>query len=171
MLDRDTVVNVPHSVTVSASGRKRVVDPRISVTLQEGGAALTLFFDPATAWTGTAPLLEVRLEPPSSGQPFEPWHLLPRLPLYLQYARAKLAFERDDAAAALRALRQVSSTRRGLSDDFLRLVAGLYEALVAEGEPYPVKALAESQPVDKSTASRWVSAARDRGFLRKTERK
>jgi hypothetical protein len=94
---------------------------------------------------------------------------MPNLPLHLQYARASLAHRAHDVVAALRALRQVSSTRRGLSDDFLRLVAQLYGSRVAESEAYPVKALAAMQHVDKSTASRWVSAARDRGLLRDQE--
>jgi hypothetical protein len=168
MLDRDTVIRDPHAATVTRSGGKRRVrvdDRRVSVAMQEQGATLTLFFEPELAWTGEAPLLELRLEPPASGKPFEPWRLVPRLPLHLQYARATLAHDHDNVTAALRALRQISSTRRGLSDDFLRLVAQAYTALVAEGEPHPIKALAEMQPVDKSTASRWVSAARERKFL------
>jgi DNA-binding MarR family transcriptional regulator len=65
-------------------------------------------------------------------------------------------------------LRRIGKTRRGLSDDQLRIIARLYETLIAEGERYPVKALAEAQDVDKSTASRWVSAARRRGLLEVT---
>ena len=52
-----------------------------------------------------------------------------------------------DAQTALEALRQIGRPGRGLSDDFYRLVAQQYKALVAEGEKYPVKALAEAQPV------------------------
>jgi hypothetical protein len=171
MLDRDTVIRSPHEATpIRKKGRSehRVDDPRMSVSMQEEGATLTVFFDPETAWSGEAPLLEVRLTPTDAGT-FEPWRLLPTLPLHLQYARAAVAHRHDDVAAALRALRQVSSTRRGLSDDFLRLVAQLYESLVKEGESYPVKALAAMQHVDKSTASRWVSEARRRGLLEKAE--
>jgi transposase len=54
---------------------------------------------------------------------------------------------------------------RGLTSDFLRLVARKYRAIVAEGERYPAKELALSQQVDKSTLSRWLKAARERGFL------
>jgi hypothetical protein len=171
MLDRDTVIRSPHAAThVRKDGRTvtQVDDPRVSVTMQEEGATLALFFDRERAWAGDAPLLEVRLTPTAGGV-FEPWRLLPTLPLQLQYARASLAHDRDNVAAALRALRQVTTTRRGLSDDFLRLVAELYGSLVAEGESYPVKALAAAQHVDKSTASRWVSAARKRGLLDATD--
>jgi hypothetical protein len=167
MLDRDTVIRSPHDVTVTRKGgrtERQVHDPRVSVAIQEEGATLTLFFDADTAWSGDAPLLEIGLSPTASGE-FEPWRLLPNLPLHLQYARASLARQHGDVDAALRALRKVSSTRRGLSDDFLRIVAQIYESLVTEGERYPVKALAKAQHVDVSTASRWVTAARDRGLL------
>jgi hypothetical protein len=103
---------------------------------------------------------------PAAGGEFKPWMLMPNLPLDLQYARASLARKDKNATAALRALRKVNKTRRGLSDDQLRLAAETYESLVAEGEQYPVKALAALHRVDKSTASRWLSAARDRGLLR-----
>ena len=167
MLDRETVIRVPHHQSVTRKDsrtRRKVHDPRVSVAMQEEGATLTLFFDPDTALSGDAPLLEIRLTPATGGE-FEPWRLLPNLPLHLRYARAWLSWRRDDAGAALRALREVSSTRRGLSDDFLHTVAQIYGALVAEGEKYPVKALAAAQHVDISTASRWVTAARARGYL------
>jgi len=168
MLDRDTVIRSPHAATVTRKDGKTsrdIEDPRVSVAMQEDGATLTLFFDPERAWTGEAALLEVRLTPTTGGK-FEPWRHLPHLLHHRQYALARLARDHGDIAAALRALRQVSSTRRGFSDDFLRLVAQQYETLVAEGEPYPVKALAELQPVDISTASRWITAARARGCLK-----
>jgi hypothetical protein len=167
VLGDNTVIRNPHEVVVTRkAGRthRDKVDPRVSVAMQEEGATLTLFFDPETALSGDAPLLEIRLTPTAGGE-FEPWRLLPNLLLHVQYARAELAWDRDDASAALRALRQVSTTRRGLSDDFLGTVARLYDALIAEGEKYPVKTLAAAQHVDISTASRWVSAARARGLL------
>jgi hypothetical protein len=136
----------------------------MSVEMQADGARLTLFFDPETAWTGKAPLVEVRLTPTTGGE-FMPWLLMPKLPLHLQYARASIAHKRSDAATALQALRQVGKTRRGLGNDFLRIIAMQYEALVAEGERYPIKALAAAMSADKSTASRWVKEARRRGLL------
>lgn len=167
MDDRETVVRSPHDATVSRTGGRRHVqvdDPRTSVSIQEEAATLTLFFDPEKAWTGDAQLLEVRLSPTAGGE-FRPWVLLSRLPRHLQYARATLANKRGDITAALQALREHGKTRRGLSDDFLREIAQLYERLVAEGEPYPAKVLAEHQHAHKSTVSRWISAARQRGLL------
>lgn len=136
--------------------------------MHEQSAVITLFFHPESALAGDAPLLEVRLSP-TAGDTFEPWKLMPQLPLYLRYARASLAGQHGDVMSALRALRQVTSTRRGLSDDFLRLVATAHDSLTAEGEPYPVKTLAEMQHVTISAASRWISAARQRGFLGEKE--
>jgi hypothetical protein len=168
MLDRDTVIRVPHDQTVTRKDgrtRRTTHDPRVSVAMQEEGATLTLFFEPDTALSGDAPpLLEIRLTPTVGGE-FEPWRLLPNLPLHLQYARASLAWKRDDANAALRTLRERSFTRRGLSDSHLRYVAEIYKSLLAEGERHPVKALAAAQHVVISTASRWVTAARARGYL------
>jgi hypothetical protein len=171
MLDRDTEIRHPHDSTVSREGGRKQVrgdDPRVSVSMQEEGATLTLFFDPETAWSGEAPLLEVRLSPTISGT-FEPWRLLPTLPHHLQYARASLARDRGDIAAALKALQRVNSPRRGLDDEFLRDVGAYYKQLIYEGERYPIKALAAMRHVDKSTASRWVAAARAHGFLQTSE--
>jgi hypothetical protein len=95
---------------------------------------------------------------------------MPMVPLQVQYARAALARRDGDMVAALRAMQQVNSPRRGLRDEFLELVAQLYTSLVNEGEPYPVKTIAETQHVDISTASRWVSAARTRGYLPAADR-
>jgi hypothetical protein len=155
MLDRDTVITSPGP---------NDPDQRLTVEIQEEGATLTLFFDRERAFAGDAPLLEVRLTPAAGGG-FEPWRLLPKLPLHSRYARAALRHDRGDAAGALRALREIDTTRRGLSDDSLRIIAELYQSLIAEGERYPVKALALTQHVDKSTASRWIKAARDRGLI------
>jgi hypothetical protein len=169
--DRDTVIRSPHDATaIREGGKTRWVkqDPRVSVEMQEEGATVTLFFDPERALAGDAPLLEVRLTPTAGGE-FAPWKLMAKLPIYTAYARASLTWETESAAAALRALRRVNITRRGMSDDQFRAVAETYESLIAEGERYPVKALAALQDVDKSTASRWISAARARGFLPASE--
>jgi hypothetical protein len=168
MHDRDTEIRHPHDSTVTREGGRkqtRVDDARVSVSMQEEGATLTLFFEPETAWSGEAPLLEVRLNPTAGGT-FEPWRLLPQMLHHLQYARASLARDEGRADAALGALQKLNSTRRGLDDEFLRVVAHNYETLVAEGEPYPVKTLAAMRSVDKSTASRWITAARARGYLK-----
>jgi hypothetical protein len=167
MIDRNTEIRHPHDEVVTRKDgvTERVTrDPRTSVSVQEEGATLTLFFDPDRAWTGDAALFEVRLTPTAGGE-FQPWRLMPTLMLHLQYARSTLAREHGDAHAALRALRRLSSTRRGHSDDFLRIVAQLHGQLIEEDEPHPIKALAKAQDVDVSTASRWVTAARHRGLL------
>jgi hypothetical protein len=167
MDDRDTVIRSPHEAVVTRErGRtiRRVVDPRVSVSMQEEGATLTVFFDPTTALSGDAPVQEIRLTPTAAGE-FEPWQLLPRLPQHLRYARASLGRRPDVASAALNALRQMGRTRRGTSDDWLRLIAQDYASLVAEGERYPIKALAAMRHADKSTASRWVAKARERGLI------
>jgi len=52
-----------------------------------------------------------------------------------------------------------------LSVDFIKLVAQQYEALVAEGDPHPIKSLGELYHVTPSPASRWISRARDLGYL------
>jgi hypothetical protein len=160
LLDDDTVIRQPHDATVERMGGGKVVtlrDPRTSVTIQESGAALSLFFDAVTG-----DLDEVRMARPETGD-FEPWRLLASLPLHVQYARSALAGRGVDAAVS--ALRQANAPRRGITDDFLRVVAQLHGSLVSDGEPYPVKAIAGMQHVDISTASRWIAAARARGFL------
>jgi hypothetical protein len=155
---RDTEIRKPHAANVTRRGGKRhveITDPRESVKMPTPGGELTLFFDPPV---GTGALREIRLIPGD-----QPWRLIPRLPLYLSYARAMDAMKQDDPdlAAALRALRDVGSGVRGHGDDFYRGVAALYNALVEAGESSPIKAIAESQPVSISAASKWVSRARE----------
>jgi len=169
MRDGDIVITSPHDATVTfTKGKKHVEvhDPRTSVAMVEGGAKLTLFFDAETAQTGEADLLELRIEPHDCSDPLQLSWLVPKLPLYLSYARASLAWRHDDAQRALRALRTLGTSRRGLGDEFYRSIAQCYEAIVAEGEPHPVKALAALQHAHISTASRWVKGARERGFLK-----
>lgn len=167
-LDKQTVIRVPHDETVTrpdgpgGEKHREVHDPRTSVTMPTPGGELTLFFDPMRDDAGAADgaLNEVRLVPSS-----EPWRLLPRLPLYLNYARAVAAFRRDDKVAALRALRDAGSGVRGHGEDFYRGVAALYQSLVVAGEPSPIKTIAESQPVSIGAASKWVTRARELGFI------
>jgi hypothetical protein len=154
MLDKNTAIHVPHSPD----------DPRISVTMVESWATITLFYPRETGLSGEDQPIEVRLTPPRAGE-FEPWHLAPRLPLYFKYARAAILWNDGEAVRALRALRDAGATRRGLTDDFYCRVADSYKTIKAAGEQYPVKALAAMQPVDISTASRWITEARRRGYL------
>lgn len=159
-LVKETEVRKPHAVIVSRRDGKKhheVHDPRESVAMPTPGGLLTLFFDPPIQ---TGALSEVRLDPGD-----QPWRLMSRLPLYVQYARAVNAMKENDLAAALRALRSVGSGRRGHGDDFYRGIASMYDALVASGEPSPIKAIAESQPVSISAASKWVTRARELGLI------
>jgi hypothetical protein len=169
MRDAETVIRHPHSSTVTQVKGKKVVevhDDRLSVAITEGGATLTLFFPAETGWAGEDAPLEIRLAPSGKGkESFEPWRLMPKLPLYLAYARASLAHRDGDIRSALKALREAGTSRRGLSDDFYSQTAESYKAIVAEGEKYPIKALAEEHFVDISTASRWIKEARRRGYL------
>jgi hypothetical protein len=159
MLDSETVIRSPHDATVTPPQRGH--DPRTSVTITDQGCDLVLFFDDLS---GEGPLLELRILP-ASGAPFAPWLFMPRLPRYLDYARAAIAFNHRDATKALQALRAAGNTRRGLSTDFYRLIARDYQTLVEEGEKYPVKALAIMRSVVISTASRWVTEAKRRGLI------
>jgi hypothetical protein len=150
------VIRAPHSRS----------DPRVSIRILDEGVALTLFFAPAAtpAIAAEGPVVEARIES-GNDEPLKAWRLLPRFPLSQQYARAAVAWRDDDVRAALEALRKAGPTRRGLPDDFYRAVATIYGALVDEGEQHPIKRLAEGQSVDISTASRWVSGARDRNYI------
>jgi hypothetical protein len=99
----------------------------------------------------------------------------PDAPLYLAYARstmrllgpegtAETRFEnfRDAAAALL----EIGGPGRGLSPEFYRQIANLYRALVAAGEPHPVKAVGEYHHKTISAASRWVTEAKRRGYIK-----
>jgi hypothetical protein len=164
VLGRDTVIRIPHDATVIRKDGEKVVDvhdDRRSVEMQDENATITLFF--ARDGDARTPV-EVRLVPTAGGR-FAPWNLIPRLPRLVQYASGCLAWDRGGAGAALEALRESGKARRGLSDDMLRIVVDDYKTLIADGEPHPIKALANLRSVDKSTASRWVTAARRRGLL------
>jgi len=88
------------------------------------------------------------------------------LPMYIDYARAEIEWNRGDAARALEMLRtEAGKSRRGLSDKFYMEIAAEYEALVQEGDPHPIKSMAAKRPVHKSRASRWVKEARSRGYI------
>jgi hypothetical protein len=131
--------------------------------MKDRGCELVLFFSDGS---GDGPVLEMRLLPDS--ETLEPRTLrqfAPQAPLYASYARAAMQFRHDEAGSALMALRQVGATRRGLGNEFYKVIARSYAALVDEGERYPVKALAEQNHVVISTASRWIKEARRRGYI------
>src|SRR5690349_17253960 len=114
------------------------------VILRLHGAELVL----ALPASGEGELLELRLLP--GFEPLTPTVLrrfMPRAPLFLECARRLLQHRFDDAEEAMRALREIGATRRGYSDDFIRIIGKEHRALVAEGERYPIKALAEAHSV------------------------
>jgi hypothetical protein len=171
MLDEETVIRDAHDVDVTRKDGKRHVtvrDGRTSVTIKDHGCQLVLFFDDPGR---QGPLRELRVVP-DTGE-LDPGVLrkfASNAALYVQYARA--AMNNDDEAwrRYIRALRESGTTRRGLGEDFYKRIAAAYDALIAEGEPHPVKALAEQQPVDISTASRWIKEARRRGYIKEAKR-
>lgn len=155
MLDAETVIRSEHARD----------DKRTSVTIKEHGLELLLFFDDLS---GEGPLRELRLLP--AEEQLEPKVLrrfAPQSPLYLQYARAAIQVKREDMRSALLGLRAVGATRRGLGADFFKIIATNYEALIAEGEPHPVTALAAMHSVTISSASRWIKEAKQRGLIKK----
>lgn len=158
MDDRETVIRAAHSDD----------DPRTSVSLKTEGLELVLFFDDPGR---QGPLRELRLLPGDDDlEPTAVRRLAPKAPLYIAYARA--AMSSDDAAwtGTIQALRMLGRPGRGLSDEFYRVVASSYQALVVEGEPHPVKALGEMHNVTISAASRWVKEARLRGYIDEKEK-
>ena len=89
---------------------------------------------------------------------------------YLEYARSILRFEHEKTRDALRNLGKAGRTKRGLSIDFISGIADDYRELVAGGEPHPVKTLAAMHQVQISTASRWISRAKQLGLIQNVDR-
>lgn len=90
---------------------------------------------------------------------------------YVEYARACIAIggrptndPKQTPAAQARGRR-----RRELTDDFLALIAEQYETWSA-GRGRAVTEIANAHGVNRSTASRWVDAARERGSLPKKDK-
>jgi hypothetical protein len=157
MFDRDTVIRKPHSKD----------DPRVSVTMKEHGCDLTVFFDELG---GEGPVRELRLAPDTDElEPKVLRRFFPRAPLYVQYARLATKFDVDEAVALARELREFGGPRRGLSADFYKVIAHTYNALVDEGEPHPVKALAGIHHVTVSGASRWIKEAKRRDLIKEAD--
>jgi hypothetical protein len=153
VLDSETVIRSPHADD----------DSRTSVSMKTYGCELVLFFDDRGR---QGPLRELRLLPDSAElEPRAVRQFAPQAPLYVQYARAAMTEDDDAWIGSLQALREIGATRRGLGDEFFKIVAQSYRALVDEDEPHPVKALAEMHHVVISTASRWIKEARRRGYI------
>lgn len=151
MFDADT--------TITALGHPGPVE----VKMRTEGCELVLYFKDLS---GEGDVLKIEINP--SGGPLEPAavrRIGSGFPLYVQYARACLQWDRDDVRATILALRSLGATKRGLPDDLYRRIATEYRAMGNAGEAYPIKALAERHWVKPSTASRWVKGARERGFI------
>jgi hypothetical protein len=156
VLDADTHVHGPRAWSKD--------EPRVVVSMKTYGCELLLFFDDLGR---DGPLRELRLLPDSAElEPRVLSQFAPKGPLYLQYARATMTDDDDNWRGSLEALREVGTTSRGLGDEFYRRIARQYAAIVAEGEPHPIKALGKMNHVVISTASRWVKEARRRNHIR-----
>jgi hypothetical protein len=129
-------------------------------------------------FTGEGDVQELRLLPDTERlEPRVLRRFAPESETYLAFARAAMRILAPDrlgtpeerwekARGAAQALREIAGPGRGLSDEFFRQISVNYNALLAEGEPHPVKALAEIHHVTISAASRWVTEARRRGYLK-----
>jgi len=143
---------------------------RPSVSMKDRGVEVVVLFDDETFKTpgpNMADVVEIRLQPAKPG-PLDTGALsalMPRAGLYVRYARALSAMEFATLEEKAKLLRDFGSTKRGLTDELLETIAGQYRALQAEGQPHLVKAIAALHSVDISTASKWISRARSRGFL------
>jgi hypothetical protein len=144
--------------------------PTAVVTHQ--GLKLVARFAPGDL-AGKGPVQELRVLP--SGAPLESRALrrfAPKAELYLNFARSAMRIlgspegesleSYRDAAEPLRRLR---APGRRLDDNHYKGVARDYETLVAGGELHPVKAISQMHGVTIGAASRWLSGARERGFL------
>lgn len=146
---------------------------RVSIPDESYPFALTLFF----AHLGDSPAFlgfeticnddrDVPLGEEAGLQPAEFARLARNLPRYVDYARASIEWEWGDRDRALETLRkEAGKTRRGLPDRFYREIAAEYEQLLRDGDPHPLKTIADARPVHKSRASRWVKEARQRGYI------
>jgi len=132
------------------------------------GLELQLFF---ANYAGDAELVEVRVLPADDKAVELPLlrRVMSQADLYLALARSAIGWRREDMYGAVKALREVGRPGRGLPDEFFRAIGESYRALVAEGEPHPVKALGEKHHGSISAASRWLKEARRRGYVRDDE--
>lgn len=146
-----------------------------TVVVTHRGYKLVLRFAPGD-FMGEGLVQELRLLPDKS-------KLAPRLlrqfapdaERYLAYARAAMRILGPEGTPETRvenfreaaaALLEIAGPGRGLSPEFYRQIANHYQALVAAGEPHPVKVLGEIHHKTISAASRWVTEARRRGYIK-----
>ena len=88
-------------------------------------------------------------------------HVADRARQYVEYARAAVEFKHGGASPGAR---RQAGRRRELTDDFLATVAKQYTDW-SEQTGRAVTEIAKAHGVQRSTASRWVAAARSRSFL------
>lgn len=163
------------AVTVSPHGFEGEAPngPAIAV-IRHRGVRLELRFAPGDV-RGEGEIQELRLLPDVDElTPRVLRKFAPDAELYVQFARAAMRHwdpEEDPATKQVRlrdaaeALRVLSGPGRGLTDEFYKRIGETYNALVAEGEPHPVKTLSEIHHVTISAASRWIKEARRRGKI------
>ena len=115
-------------------------------------------------------MLEIRVLPDTEAlEPAVMRQLGPRMPLYVSYARAAIQMGLKNADAAAQSFAPSGLPGRGEGRTSIKVIADQYNALVAEGERHPVKALAEIHHVTISAASRWIKEARERDLIDDTK--
>jgi hypothetical protein len=162
---------------------KRLAEfPTPTAVITHRGCKMVLRFADVNDLAGEGELQSVELRPADGSlDPAAVRWFVPHFALYLAYARAAMRIwgseegtteERRDAfRRSAEPLREIGGPGRGLPDEFYRRIADNYRDLVAEGEPHPIKALAQIHNVTISGASRWVSGARQRGYLPEKEKR
>jgi hypothetical protein len=144
-----------------------------TVVVTHRGCKIVLRFAAGDYW-GEGPLEEFRLLPEDGALKLGALlRFVPEGERYLHFAREAMRIfapgepEKlwENFRNAAQELRDLAGPGRGLRDGFYRMIAANYAALVAEGEPSPVKALAEIHSVTISAASRWLKEARRRGYV------
>jgi hypothetical protein len=80
---------------------------------------------------------------------------------YVEYGRAAVEFRKPGLPPASK---PQGGRRREMTDDFLTTIAKQYNAY-SEKTGRAVTDIAAAHGVKRSTASRWVATARERGFL------
>lgn len=136
--------------------------------MKTDGVELVLFF---ADHSGEGDVLEVRVLPDTHPVSADVMSRIGRgMATYMQYARSSIRFDASEKdieglRSRLETIRRFGKTSRGLPEDHYRLVAGIFNSLVAEGSPHPVTALGKALHTDISNASRWVKEARRRGLI------
>jgi Helix-turn-helix domain len=178
-------------ISVSYPGQQ-ATDPRNTVTMREPGTPwpirfhflrlgddetdevelLNIGFDIGEVLTLPAGEVKTQLETvPEAVDAVALQRIANNYGTYLEIARQALVLDRVGVTGALQRLRGAGRKPARLTDDFYRLIAADYEAHRQAGG-HPGRELAAKHHADPGTVSRWIKAARERGFLEdKPERK